>query len=41
MYQRSELDWLIYNKPLEYAQLILAGDLEGYLKGAPEDRLMD
>ena len=21
MYQRSELDWLIYNKPLEYAQL--------------------
>ena len=20
MYQRSELDWLIYNKPLEYAQ---------------------
>ena len=19
MYQRSELDWLIYNKPLEYA----------------------
>lgn len=41
MYQRSELDWLIYNKPLEYAQLILAGDLEGYLKGAPEHRLMD
>ena len=23
MYQRSELDWLIYNKPLEYAQLVL------------------
>ena len=22
MYQRSELDWLIYNKPLEYAQLV-------------------
>ena len=21
MYQRSELDWLIYNKPMEYAQL--------------------
>ena len=28
MYQRSELDWLIYNKPLEYAQLVLDGDLE-------------
>ena len=25
MYQRSELDWLIYNKPLEYAQLIFSG----------------
>ena len=22
MYQRSELDWLIYSKPLEYAQLV-------------------
>ena len=41
MYQRSELDWLIYNAPLEYAQLILEGDLEGYLKGTPEHRLMD
>lgn len=28
MYQWSELDWLIYNKPLEYAQLVLDGDLE-------------
>lgn len=41
MYQRSELDWLIYNKPLEYAQLVLGGDLEGYVKGTPEHRLMD
>lgn len=39
--QRSELDWLIYNKPLEYAQLVLDGDLEVYLRGAPEHRLMD
>lgn len=28
MHQWSELDWLIYNKPLEYAQLVLGGDLE-------------
>ena len=28
MYQRSELDWLIYNAPLEYADLILNGDPE-------------
>ena len=32
MYQRSELDWLIYNAPLEYANLILNGDPEKYLK---------
>ena len=41
MYQRSELDWLIYNKPLECAQLVLGDDLESYLKGTPEHRLMD
>lgn len=33
MYHRSELDWLIYNAPLEYADLILNGDPEKYLKG--------
>ena len=27
LYQRSELDWLIHNKPLEYAQLVLGGEL--------------
>ena len=41
MYQRSELNWLIYNKPLEYAQMVLSGDLEGYLRGASEHRLVD
>lgn len=41
MYQRSELDWLIYNKPLEYAQLVLGGDLEQYVHGTPEHRLMN
>ena len=30
--QRAELDWLLYNKPLEYIQLILAGNPEEYLK---------
>ena len=41
MYQRLELDWLIYNRPLEYAQLVLSGDLEQYVSGTPEHRLMD
>ena len=31
-FQRSELDWLIYNAPLEYAKLVLNGELEDYLK---------
>lgn len=30
-FQRSELDWLIYNKPLEYAQLVLSNGLVEYL----------
>ncbi len=41
MLQRSELDWLIYNKPMEYAELILNGGIENYIKGTPEHRLMD
>ena len=32
MYQRSELDYLIYNDPVAYAELILNGDPEAYLK---------
>ena len=32
MAQRAELDYLIYNDPLGYADLILNGDPEGYLK---------
>ena len=29
--QRAELDWLLYNKPLEYAQMVLRGETEHYL----------
>ena len=32
MAQRTELDYLIYNDPLGYADLILNGDPEEYLK---------
>ena len=32
MAQRSELDYLIYNDPLGYADLILNGDPKEYLK---------
>ena len=36
MYQRSELDYLIYNDPIAYAELILNGDPEAYLKAVTE-----
>ena len=36
MYERSELDYLIYNDPIGYADLILNGDLENYLKTVTE-----
>ena len=29
---RVELDWLIYNDPLSYAQMVLGGTLINYLK---------
>lgn len=31
--QMADLDWLLYNKPLEYASLVLSGEMENYLKG--------
>ena len=41
MYQRSELDYLIYNDPLAYAELILNGDPETYLKTVTEYKSLD
>ena len=41
MVQRAELDWLIYNEPLTYAQLVLSGEIEEYLKGKPLHKLED
>ena len=32
MYERSKLDWLIYNAPAEYADLVLNGNPVKYLK---------
>ena len=29
--QRAELDWLLYNKPLEYTQMVLRGEIGRYL----------
>ena len=40
--QRAELSWLLYNKPLEYAQLMLSGEIEHRLSlGCDHSRLED
>ena len=41
MAQRAELDYLIYNDPLGYADLILNGDPEEYLKGVLGSRELE
>ena len=40
-FQRSELDWLIYNDPLSYAELILNGNPEKYLLTVTEIPQLD
>ena len=40
--QRAELDWLLYNKPLEYAHLVPGGEIEHYLSlGCGHGRLQN
>ena len=41
MYQRSELDYLIYNDSIGYADLILNGNPETYLKTVTEYKPLD
>ena len=41
MYQRLELDYLIYNDPIAYAELILNDDPEAYLKTVTEYKPLD
>ena len=41
MYQRSELDYLIYNDPIGYTDLVLNGTPEIYLKTVTECKPLD
>ena len=41
MYKRSELDYLIYNVPFVYANLVLNGNPEAYLKSVTEYKPLD
>ena len=40
-FQRSELDYLIYNDPLAYADLVLNGDPEAYLNAVTDYEPLD
>ena len=39
--QLADLDWLLYNAPMEYASLVLSGEMENYLKGPALHRIED
>ena len=36
MYESSELDWLVYNAPVDYVNLLLHGDVREYLRNVTE-----
>ncbi|MFQ7634289.1 MAG: DUF6061 family protein [Sellimonas intestinalis] len=41
-HSEPELDWLLYNKPLECVQLVLSGEIEHYLSlGCDHGKLKD
>ena len=41
IYERSELDYLLYHDPVGYADLILNGDVAEYLRNVTDYRLLD
>ena len=41
MYERSELDYLIYNDPVGYVELVLDGNPESYLKVVAKHRIIE
>ena len=36
MYESSELEWLVYNAPVDYVNLLLHGDVQEYLRNVTE-----
>ena len=41
MYEASELDWLVYNAPVDYVNFLLHGDVREYLRNVTEYHLLD
>lgn len=41
MYESSKLEWLVYNAPVDYVNLLLHGDVREYLRTVTEYRPFD
>ena len=41
MYEASELDWLVYNAPVDYVNLLLHGDVREYLRNVTDYHPLD
>ena len=41
MYEASALDWLVYNAPMDYVNLLLHGDIREYLKNVTDYHPLD
>lgn len=41
MYEASELDWLVYNAPVDYVNLLLHGDIREYLRNTTDFHSLD
>ena len=41
MYEASELDWLVYNAPVDYVNLLLHGDIQEYLRNTTDYHSLD
>lgn len=41
MYERSALNYLIYNAPMEYVELFLSGEIEEYLRKCTDYSRLD
>ena len=41
MYEASELDWLVYNAPVDYVNLLLHGNVREHLRNVTDYRPLD
>ena len=41
MHEASKLDWLVYNAPVDYVNLLLHGDVREYLKNVTDYHPLD